>query len=137
MLQVGGEQEAVTDPDPGKGVESAQDSKNPAPAANTPGWDALQVRGILLRTIPPLVLGKELFPITSVRTAVAFCEVPLVVTKVVWPVGGDPAAPSSSAMLWIGQVSKKSRAGDVVPCEFWYCGCWKDELVTPLAEAWI
>jgi hypothetical protein len=91
---------------------------HPEPGASTPGWEALQVRGILLRTMPPLVLGKEVFPITSVRTAVAFSELPLEVTKVVWVVCCDPARPTSSERLWIGQVSKKSRAGEVSPWEF-------------------
>jgi hypothetical protein len=43
--------------------------------------------------------------------------------------------PSSREISWIGQVSKKSRAGEVFPWEFWYWGCRKDELVIPLAEA--
>jgi hypothetical protein len=84
-LQVGGVHEAVTDPEPAKGAESVQDCVHPEAAFNTPGWEALQVKGILLRTTPLKVLGKELFPITSVRTAVAFTEVvPLEATKVVW-----------------------------------------------------
>ena len=99
MLQVGGEQEAVTVPDPGNGVESAQDSRHPVPMAKTPGCEADQVRGILLRTIPPLVLGKELAPMTSVRTAVTFCVVPLVVTKVVSPDCWVVEVPSSREML--------------------------------------
>ena len=84
-LQVGGVHEAVTEPEPAKGAERAQDCVHPEEAFNTPGWEALQVKGILLRTIPLKVLGKELLPITSVRTAVAFTEVvPLFATKVVW-----------------------------------------------------
>jgi hypothetical protein len=84
-LQLGGVHAAVTEPEPAKGAESAQDSVHPEALFNTPGWEALQVRGILLRTIPLKVLGKELLPITSVRTAVAFTEVvPLFATKVVW-----------------------------------------------------
>src|SRR5271169_1331750 len=122
MLQLGGEQDAVTDPDPGNGVERTQEFVHPVPVDNTPGWDALQVNGIALRTTAPFVLGNELLPITSVRTAVAFCEVPLEVTNVVWPVCWVPVAPTSSAMLRIGQVSKKSSGGDVTPCEFWNCG---------------
>ena len=71
MLQVGGEQEAVTDPGiRASGVVEPQDSRHPLGAAKTPGWDAVQVRGILLRTMPPLVFGKEVFPMTSVKTAV-------------------------------------------------------------------
>jgi hypothetical protein len=84
MLQDGGEQEAVTEPAPGNGVEMAQDCKHPGATPTTLGWDALQVKGILLRTIPLFVLGKEVFPITSVSTAVTVCAlVPLEVTKVV------------------------------------------------------
>ena len=116
-LQVGGEQEAVTDPEPADGVDREQDCKHPPPVAITAGCDALQVKGILLRTTPLLVFGKELLPMMSVRTAVTVWAVPLEVTKVVWPVCWVPAGPSSRVMLWIGQVSKKSRAGDV-PCEF-------------------
>lgn len=117
MLQVGGEQEAVTDPDPGAGVVMAQDSEHPPGADNTPGWDEAHVRGILLRTIPPLVFGKEVFAMTSVRTALTVCPVPLAVTNVVWPDCCVPAS-ISRAMVWIGQVSKKSRAGEVAPREF-------------------
>jgi len=51
-LQVGGVHEAVTEPEPAKGAESAQDCVHPAAAFNTAGWEALQVKGILLRTIP-------------------------------------------------------------------------------------
>src|SRR5216684_9221882 len=111
MLQVGGEQAAVTVPEPGDGVERAQDSWHPVATDNTPGCDALQTRGILLRTMPPFVLGRELLPITSVRTAVAVSEAPLEATKVVWPDCCAPALPSSRERLWILQVSKKSRAG--------------------------
>ena len=71
MLQVGGEQEAVTDPAPGEGVESTQDSRQVPLAFNTAGWDADQVRGILPRTTSPLVLGNELFPMMSVMVAKA------------------------------------------------------------------
>jgi hypothetical protein len=134
-LQEGGEQDAVTDPEPGSGVERLQEFVHPGDADNTPGWEAVHVKGMALRMIDPFVLGKELFPITSVMTAVALCEVPLEVTKVVWPVCWVPVAPTSSEMFWTGQLSKKSRGGDVVPWEFWYCGCRKDKLVTPLAEA--
>src|SRR5258708_3662993 len=74
-LQVGGEQEAVTDPDPDDGVERPHDSWHPLGADNTPGCEALQVRGMLVRTIPPLVFGKEEFPMTSVTTALAVSPV--------------------------------------------------------------
>src|SRR5271166_885822 len=110
MLQLGGEQEAVTDPDPGNGVEREQLCRHPEALANTPGRDALQVREILLSTIPPLTLGKEVCPITSVSTAVTVCELPFAVTKVVWLDCCTPE-PSSSTTLWIGQVEKKSSAG--------------------------
>src|SRR5438552_12686284 len=135
MLQVGGEQEAVTDPPPGSGVESEQDCWHPALTFRTPGCEALQVKGILLRTMPPVVLGRELFPMMSVTTAVAFCAVPFEVTKVVSSVCCDPLTPTSRETVWMGQVSKKSRTGEVVPSEFLYCGCWKEELETPLADA--
>ena len=69
MLQVGGEQEAVTDPAPDEGVESTQDSRQVPLTFNTVGWDAVQVRGILLRTTSPLVLGKEDLPMMSVMVA--------------------------------------------------------------------
>ena len=133
-MQVGGEQEAVTDPDPGNGVERVQLCRHPDAEANTPGCEALQVREILLRTIPPLTLGNEVCPITSVSTAVTACVLPFAVTKVVWSDCCTPE-PSSSATLWIGQVAKKSSGGEVVPWAFWYCGCKNDELETPLAEA--
>ena len=87
MLQVGGEQDAVTDPAPGEGVERAQVCRHAAAVPTTPGCEALQVKGTLLRMIPLFVLGKDVLPITSVSTAVAVCEVaPLELTKVVWPV---------------------------------------------------
>ncbi len=89
MLQVGGEQEAVMDPEPGNGVLSVQDCRHPAaPAPTTLGWDALHVKGTLLRTIPLFVFGREVLPIISVRTAVAVCELVVEedVTKVVCPV---------------------------------------------------
>jgi hypothetical protein len=69
-LQVGGEQEAVIEADPGSGVLTAQDSRHPVPAATVVGCEELHVNGILLSTMPPLVLDKELFPMTSVRKAV-------------------------------------------------------------------
>ena len=82
-LQVGGVHEAVTEPEPANGVESAQDSKHPEGAFNTAGWEALHVKGILLSTTPLKVFGKEVLPITSVTTAVAFTVAPLEPTKVV------------------------------------------------------
>jgi hypothetical protein len=82
------------------------------------GEDWVQVRGILLNTTPPLVLGSELFPMTSVRVAETGSLVPFEVTNVVWLVCCDPVAPTSSVMFWIGQVSKKSRTGDVTPWAF-------------------
>ena len=86
MLQVGGEQEAVTEPEPANGVESPQDCRHPLAGCTTAGCDALQVNGILVRMSPLLVLGKELIPMMSVRTAVAVCVAvdELEVRKVVW-----------------------------------------------------
>src|SRR5208283_3631180 len=86
ILQVGGEQEAVTDPAPGNGVLMAQDSVQPVASCTTAGWDAVQVRGILLRVTVVPESSKELFPITSVKIAFAVCAVPLEVTKLVCPV---------------------------------------------------
>jgi hypothetical protein len=84
ILQVGGEQEAVTEPDPGDGVERTQLWMHPVAVANTPGCEALQVRGILLSTIRPLTLGREVYPIKSVRIAVTVSVLPFPVTNVVW-----------------------------------------------------
>ena len=86
ILQPGGEQEAVTDPAPGKGVVIVQDCRQEEAALSTAGWDEVQVNGILLRTMSLLLFGRELFPITSVRIAVAVCELPFAATKVVWEV---------------------------------------------------
>jgi hypothetical protein len=83
ILQVGGEQDAVIEAEPGTGVLTAQDSRHPEPGATTVGWEEVQVNGILLSTMPLLVLDKELFPITSVRKAVTVWEVPLLVAKLV------------------------------------------------------
>src|SRR5689334_22284732 len=66
-LQVGGLQEAVTVADPGDAGLMAQDCVHVVPTGKTPGEEEVQVRGTLFRTIPPSVLGSELFPITSVR----------------------------------------------------------------------
>jgi hypothetical protein len=69
MLQDGGEQDALTAPDPGNEVVRVQDCRHPELAPTTTGCDAVQVREILLRTMPPLVLGKELLPMMSVMVA--------------------------------------------------------------------
>jgi hypothetical protein len=68
-LQDGGEQEALTAPEPGDGVVTVQDSRHEVLALTAAGCDAVQVRGILESTIPPLVLGRELLPMMSVRVA--------------------------------------------------------------------
>ena len=131
-LQVGGEHAAVTVPAPGDEVEMEQDSEQPLPIGMTPGCEEVQVRGTLPRITAPLVLGRELFPMMSVRVAITVCEVPLEVTKLVCP---DPAVPTSRLMFWMGQVEKKSRMGELAPWEFAYWGCWNEVLVTPLAVA--
>ena len=83
MLQLGGEQDAVTEPEPGDGGVSVQDCVHAEAAGITWGCDAVQVSGILLSTTPPLVFNNDVFPITSVKTAVTVCAVPLAVTKLV------------------------------------------------------
>src|ERR1700686_713849 len=83
-LQLGGEHDAVTDPEPGDGVEIEQDCRHVPAGVTTPGWLALQVKGIFVSTTPLFVLGREVLPMMSVTTAVAFCDVPLEVEKVVW-----------------------------------------------------
>src|SRR5271157_2483406 len=125
MLQVGGVQDAVTDPAPGDVVVTGQESVHAVPAATTAGCEAVQVRGILLRTIPPSVLGRELFPITSVTVAKTVSEVPLETAK---EFCSDPGWPTSRIMFWMGQVSKKVRS---LPGG----GCTKEVLLTPLAVA--
>src|ERR1039458_213495 len=65
----GWEQDALTAPDPGNEVVRVQDCRHPELAPTTTGCDAVQVREILLRTMPPLVLGKELLPMMSVMVA--------------------------------------------------------------------
>src|SRR5215467_14911158 len=65
-LQVGGLQEAVMEPPPGNAVAAVQDCVHPEPAFTTVGSDAVHVRGILLRVVPLELLGREVFPITSV-----------------------------------------------------------------------
>ncbi len=134
MLHVGGEHEAVTVAVPTDGADKPQACVHPPVVPMTCGCDDVHVRGILLSTIPLSVLGKELFPMMSTTVAITVCpEVdPFGTEKVVRP---EPAAPSSSAMFWMGQVEKKSRTGEADPCEFVICGCWNDVLLVPLAEA--
>src|ERR1700741_3396156 len=69
ILQVGGEQDAVTEPDPACGVVSPQDCKHPLAGCTTAGSDALHVSGTFVRMSPLLVLGRELIPIMSVSCA--------------------------------------------------------------------
>jgi hypothetical protein len=70
-LQIGGEHEAVTVAEPGVDRDRAQDCAHPvAGTAIDPGCDEVQLRGILLRTIPPSVLGRELMPMMSVTVAI-------------------------------------------------------------------
>lgn len=98
-LQLGGEQEAVTVALPGELRLSPQDCTQVASAPMDPGCEEVQVSGILLRTIPPSVLGRELLPIMSMTVAMTVCEPevdPLGTLNVVRP---EPAAPSSSAMF--------------------------------------
>src|SRR5579872_2910375 len=83
ILHVGGEQEAVMVPAPGDTVVRAHVLVQDEPTFNTPGCEAVQVRGILLRTTPPLVFGKVLLPMTSVMVATAVCAVPFGATKLV------------------------------------------------------
>jgi len=106
MLQVGGEQEAVTDPAPGDEGVAVQDRVHPVLTGTTAGCEEVQVRGILLRTIPLPLLSRELLPITSVTVAMIVSEDPLVTENVVCC---DPTWPNSSVMFWMGQVSKKSN----------------------------
>src|ERR1700757_489231 len=100
MLQVGGEQDAVTVAEPGLDKERLQDWVHAAvPVPIDPGCEDVQVSGTLLRTIPPSVFGRELLPMMSVTVAMTVCEPeadPLGTLNVVRP---DPAAPSSSAMV--------------------------------------
>ncbi len=134
MLHVGGEHEAVIVAVPTDGADKPQDWVHPVVVPMTCGCDDVQVSGILLSTIPLSVLGRELFPMMSITVAITVCpEVdPFGTEKVVRP---DPAAPNSNAMFWMGQVEKKSRTGEAVPCEFVICGCWNEVLLEPLAEA--
>jgi len=70
----------------------------------------------------------------SVRVAITVLDVelPFAATTEVWPL---PALPISRAMFWMEQAAKKSSTGDVWFRELVYCGCWKEVLETPLAEA--
>ena len=130
-LQVGGAHAAVMVAAPGPPAVTVHDSKHPVPTPKTPGRDEVHTSGIFPRITPPFVFGKELLPMMSVSVAITVCEVDFEMEKLVCP---DPAAPSSRERFRIGQVAKKSRAGDVVFPTV-YCGCWKDVLVTPLAVA--
>ena len=47
-LQLGGEHDAVTEPEPGAGVDTTQDWRQPLEIDTEPGWVADQVRGTLL-----------------------------------------------------------------------------------------
>jgi hypothetical protein len=131
MLQIGGEQDAVTEPAPGSGVETVQDSWQPVPTETEAGCDADQVRGILLRTLPFPTFCREVFPSTSVTVATRVSEVPLETEKFVC---NDPAWPSSNVMFWMGQVSKKSNTSPTGGGGT-RVGCRKELLETPLAEA--
>src|SRR5579862_5426222 len=73
ILHVGGEQEAVTDPEPACGVVRAQDCRQLLARCTTAGCEALHVSGTFVSRSPLLVLGSELIPIMSVRSAVAVC----------------------------------------------------------------
>ena len=119
---------------PGDGSERAHDCVQLAAVLITDDCEEVHVRGILLRTIALSVLGKELLPMMSMRVATTVCpaDVPLAVAKVVRV---EPAAPSSRAMFWMGQVEKKSSRGATVPLEFVICGWRKELLLTPLAVA--
>ncbi len=134
MLQVGGEQEAVTDPAPAEGVEAVHESVQPVPREIAAGCDALQVSGILLNVTPLVVFARELLPITSVTVAITVCEVPLETAKLVC---SDPAWPISRAMFWIGHVSKKSKTTGGGEGLFGGVGCWNEMLETPSTLAWI
>ena len=120
-LHVGGEHDAVTVAVPGETSDRAHDCVQPAAVFITCGCDEVHVSGTLLKTIPLSVLGRELLPMMSMRVAIT-----------VWPdvdplgaanvVRVEPAAPSSRAIFWIGQVEKKSSRGATVPVLFVICG---------------
>ena len=97
-LQVGGEQEAVMVADPAEGTERAQDRVQPVVVPITCDCDDDHVRGVLLRTTPPSVLGSELLPMMSITVATAVCADvdPFAAANVVRP---DPGAPSSRAIF--------------------------------------
>src|SRR5260370_25652810 len=67
MLQVGGEQEAVTEPEPGKGVESTQDCRHPAGAPTTAGCGELPVEGGFVRRNSLFRFGEEMFSLPDVQ----------------------------------------------------------------------
>ena len=121
-LHVGGEHEAVILAAPGEESVSGHDCVQEVPKPATCGCDDAQVNGILFSTTPPLVLGSEVLPMMSrrVATTVSDEESPFAVRKEVCPLA---AVFISSAMFWMGQVEKKSRAGEVWFCELAYCGC--------------
>jgi hypothetical protein len=69
MLQVGGEQDAVTVPAPGDALLSSHVFVQLEETFSTLGREAVQVNGIFESTMPPLVFGRLLLPITSVIVA--------------------------------------------------------------------
>ena len=83
VLQVGGEQAAVTVADPGREGLIVHDSVQLVPTDSTLGLEELQTKGILPRIIPPLVLGRELFPMTSVIVATMVWDVAFEIEKAV------------------------------------------------------
>ena len=98
ILQLGGVHDAVIVAEPADEVVNAQDNVQLVPVPITGEWEEVQVRGVLLRTIPPSVFGRELLPMMSTTVANTVCAdvVPLAAENVVRP---DPTAPSSSAMF--------------------------------------
>ena len=82
-MHVGGEHDAVIDADPGSGVVTAQLSVHPVGTPTTAGWDEIQVSGVLLRRASVSDPASDVFPITSVTTAVSVWAVPLLATKLV------------------------------------------------------
>ena len=124
----------MTDAVPAEGVESAHDKVQLVAVLTTCNCEDVQVKGVLVSTTPPSVLGSELLPMISITVATAVCEDvdPLAVANVVRP---EPTACSSRAIFSIGQLEKKSRTGAAVPWAFVTCGCWNEVLLTPLAVA--
>src|SRR5579864_593869 len=93
MLQVGGVQEAVTEPAPAEGVamEHVEPGAQPAaalPATTEAGWEELHVKGALGTTQPWM----------STAVADTVCPVPLFVEKLVWLLLTGPTGPNSIAM---------------------------------------